>query len=455
ANMPSAPGSIAADASPWLPNQGYMTPTLTLIDPGTATVRFSGDFAPPTDLPPQSEGSPGWQWLESEFRLLGWAHAGRNLVTMCNLSATDYWAGNDRMQFARFVGYQVWDAQTGKLVKSQVMTGRSRTPGYQTTLYDVALSPDGRRVAYATREENPRPGMPFDPGLTLELWDVTTGQRMHSVPGLKAEYGLDPKKPWRKMQWSPDGATLYIATKSSVQVIDAASGAIERQLPAVIPPTSTPTTIPTWIPTSLPQAPARPAPISTGGPAPVLPTPTLNVPIPPGVSEFFRSLFPKPKPAPAPTIAPDPNYYSPIIGIGLSPSGDTLMVHDLRVMRLWDTATGDLKLFTQVPEQIPQYTWSPANSPAPPPVIGWSADGRLLSSLLMMGGSRVWLIDPETGKPLKPVGRPATGMDWSPYIGLLAIASQGQGGSAGGVLELWHATDAATMQVTPGSNGVP
>ncbi|MDQ3928349.1 MAG: hypothetical protein M3328_04275, partial [Chloroflexota bacterium] len=36
ANMPSAPGSIAADASPWLPNQGYMTPTLTLIDPGTA-----------------------------------------------------------------------------------------------------------------------------------------------------------------------------------------------------------------------------------------------------------------------------------------------------------------------------------------------------------------------------------------------------------------------------------
>ncbi|HEX8230181.1 MAG TPA: hypothetical protein VF826_12835 [Chloroflexia bacterium] len=450
-NMPPAPGSYAIPETPWLPGYGFVTPTLTLIDPETASVRHSTDFTPPTDLPPPFEGSPGWRWVASDFRLLGWTDSGRNLVFLYNLSATDDWGAEGRIQIATIVGYQVWDVQTGKLARNQVMSGSTYPATYRTTLYDAALSPDGRTIAFALRDENPRPGMPFDPDLSLELWDVAAGQRKHSVPGLKAEYGLDPQKPWRKMDWSPDSATLYVATKASVQVVNASRGDVERQLPDVIPPTSTPTIIPTWIPTSLPQAPPRPMPIQTGGP--IVATPTSIVSIPPAVSDFFRSLLPKPRPAPAPTVALDPNYYAPVIGMALSPAGDVLAVHDLRVIRLWDTATGELKLFAEVPEQIPVYTWSPANSPAPPPVVAWSADGRLLSSLLMMGGSRVWLIDPGTGKPLKPLGKPASALNWSPYANLLAISSGS--GSARGVLELWHAKDAATMQVTPGSSGVP
>jgi WD40 repeat protein len=454
-NMLSGPAPFPAIDSLWQPGSGYVTPTLVLIDPDTVAVRYSTVISLPTDLPPRLEGGPGWSWEASEFRLLGWTDGGRSLVTMCNLNAASHSGAYTTGQFARIVAYQVWDVQTGWLVKNQTISGSAASPSYRTALYDIALSPDGRTIAYAVRDENPRPGLPFDPGLDMELWDVATGQRKHSVPGLKAEYGLDPDRKWRKMEWSPDSATLYVATKSAVQVIEAATGNIVRQLPDAVPPTSTPTIIPTWIPTTVPQVPPMPPPVSTGGPVVVAPAPAPNIPIPPIVRDIFGALIPKPRAAPAPTIAPDPNYYAPIVGIALSPSGDVLAVHDLRVIRLWDTAGGELKTFSEVPEQVPVYTWSPSTLGGPPPFVAWSPDGRLLSSLLAMGGARVWLIDPDTGKPLKALGKPADAVNWSPYSNLLAIWRQGGVQSGMPVLDIWQAKDAATMEVTPGSNGAP
>jgi WD40 repeat protein len=106
--------------------------------------------------------------------------------------------GYDKQTKHEYAEVKVWDAQTGEEALSL------RGPLW-TTVYGIAFSPDGRRLAGAASDG------------TVKLWDVQTGQEVAPLKGHTGEV--------RGVGFSPDGSRLASASwDHTVRVWDVQTG---------------------------------------------------------------------------------------------------------------------------------------------------------------------------------------------------------------------------------------
>jgi len=103
-------------------------------------------------------------------------------------------AGSDRV-------IRIWDTSTGKETDSLL--------GHSHSVYGVAFSPDGRRIASAASE--------------VRVWDATTGQQARVFHGEPRGAGLANRPPF-----SPDGRFLALVSRSSIRIRDLATGEERR-----------------------------------------------------------------------------------------------------------------------------------------------------------------------------------------------------------------------------------
>jgi WD40 repeat protein len=113
--------------------------------------------------------------------------------------------------FADDGAVRIWDLDTGRerCTFDDHRDDVVGTPGGWPTSLDVALAPDGRRLA--TR--SPR---------VLRLWDARTGKPLRTVATGKFVPGLS---------WSPDGKALVVGDEGKVKWWSADTGALLRQVP--------------------------------------------------------------------------------------------------------------------------------------------------------------------------------------------------------------------------------
>jgi WD40 repeat protein len=122
-----------------------------------------------------------------------------------------YWAEHIRhspdgrlLAVARFPqGYQLWDVNTGRLLNA--------VPGL--FVQGIAWSPDGKRVALATKEKpgaaNPR----------LEIWNPQGSAALQTFPNMSEDSYFDPQP-----EWSPDGKQIAVRSARGAHVLNLASG---------------------------------------------------------------------------------------------------------------------------------------------------------------------------------------------------------------------------------------
>lgn len=410
--------------------------TITLLDAGSKEVLHSIPPVVPPDFPKRSSRNLDWVQVSIAQLLLGWSEDGSELVSLVGVTARDTEdAPGAQPEYAFYLGYEVWDAGTGTLKSAS----KIRYGPWNPLIYDVSLSTEGDVLAFATLDNPVASG--YVPTVFLELWDVQAGRMKHQV-SMSQSHPMVPGVGHR-IAWSPDGATMYLMLGNQVAIMDAVTGQVKGSLPSGLPPTNTPQAYgmlptatayapplynqPTFVPLppAIPSAspsylppPPPPLPISTVQSAPVGPVPGMPPPAPQIMPDFLRPFFPPSAPPMPPTPTPDPSVYSPIVGIALSPSGDTLAVYDYLVIRLWDVSTGALKMITSVPQQ--SYPWYGGG--LGPPTLTWTSDGKLLVVLV---NSSTWLVDPDTGKTIRSLGRTVSQMAWSRTRNLGALYIHG------------------------------
>ncbi|MBA4067568.1 MAG: hypothetical protein C0501_28445 [Isosphaera sp.] len=120
----------------------------------------------------------------------------------------------------------VWDAETGKAVHTFKIKDDTEY-GEFATVADVAVSPDGKRVAAprtAGGRANPSGLIVKDTGSAVRVWDLATGKSAEPVKGIAARVG--------RVEFGPDGKTLVTAGADKVvRVWDAATGKEVAALP--------------------------------------------------------------------------------------------------------------------------------------------------------------------------------------------------------------------------------
>jgi WD40 repeat protein len=115
---------------------------------------------------------------------------------------------------------EIYDTDTGELRQTLV------TRGYRP--FSAAYSPDGNLIAIGIQHTEE------DGVAALQIWDLTTGQLRHAIPGpdLKGEVVA--------VAFSPDGKTLAAGgLRGSIRLLDPQTGALRKTLPEAGPRYST------------------------------------------------------------------------------------------------------------------------------------------------------------------------------------------------------------------------
>jgi WD40 repeat protein len=123
------------------------------------------------------------------------------------------WSPDSRqIAIARGKEVDVWNVSSATVVL--------QLQGHSDAILGIDWSPDGSKLATSSQD------------FTARIWDVTTGQRLISIPLMSHGDGI---------LWSPDGSTVSVWTRPFVQIFDPLTGEIlSDQFVSLIPPTWSP-----------------------------------------------------------------------------------------------------------------------------------------------------------------------------------------------------------------------
>jgi WD40 repeat protein len=118
---------------------------------------------------------------------------------------------------------KLWEADTGKAIRSLEGHAKVTPQGHVTALYALAVSPDGKHVASGDRIG------------AVNVWEVETGKKVQGfdVPIL---YTYDPRQRKRSLggiralAFSPDGKHLAVGGMGQVENVDGLAGPVHVQV---------------------------------------------------------------------------------------------------------------------------------------------------------------------------------------------------------------------------------
>lgn len=300
---------------------------------------------------------------------------------------------------------RLWEVSTGKELARL-------TDGGMGQVSKVVWSPDGSLLAVLTTGDT-----------TLRIWDSQSRTLLHALPKPRLRNYL-----WAfDSAWSPSGHIVADTFGPGVRIVNADNGStwntFLRDLPpTAVPPTASPIIVPPTPPP--PPLPTQYAALLPPGPfgsvAPALPTQ-----VPPTAPPTPTMYFPPP-----PTF--DTQVYEYVSHLAWSPDGSVLATYDIKSVRLWDVASGDLKQTLLNNPDYDQWYDSMASS------LAWSHDGSVLL-IRESPGERglLRLVDPSSGQELRTFAAGVRRAEWAEDGRSLLILRSGG-------LELWGPTSSST-----------
>jgi WD40 repeat protein len=372
---------------------------LNLSIPGSRDIQIAWSSRDNTLVALHSQGGTAWDGEKGQVKMF---YPLQEATSMA-LSPDGRWVALGTPD-----GIKLYDSQTGK---GPYLGSAPSTPGtYNSAFRSISWSPDSKYLATAAEEPfsstatlDPAPIISMPTYMTsnegvIRIWDVATGLEARTIKVSGPDENLNgwvSKVAWSHVgntlavissggvlrlwdastgemlrylatnrmydishvEWSPDGRTLAVSALGQVQLWDAASGKMLHALPETM--TAMPTPVPTIVGTmSIP--------------------PTWSV----SESDYFgaNSLI-------------------------WSPDGTTLITADGGHIRLWDPATGQVKVTIR-----DDGYW-----------LALSPDGRVLASA---GMGDVVLRDAASGEQIKTLSyQQARVMAWSPTGNMLALST--------------------------------
>lgn len=201
------PAQTKAEAARWTKHDGYISALVALKEGGNSVI-VSGSYDRQLIWWDAAAGKP----LRSVEAHQGWIRQvaptpdGSRLVSV----------GDDML-------VKVWDAVSGKLIRSLAGHALKTPQGHVTALYAVAVHPGGKIVASGDRHGEVR------------VWDIDTGKvrATFQVPTL---YTYDPRQRKRSiggirtLAFSPDGNLLAAGGVGQIGNVDGLGGPIHMEL---------------------------------------------------------------------------------------------------------------------------------------------------------------------------------------------------------------------------------
>ena len=118
---------------------------------------------------------------------------------------------------------KVWDAESGKPIRSMEGHAKQTPQGHVTALYALAVSPDGKYVASGDRIG------------AVNVWEIDSGKKVQSLD-VSILYTYDPKQRKRSLggirslAFSPDGTYLAVGGMGQVDNVDGLAGLVHVEV---------------------------------------------------------------------------------------------------------------------------------------------------------------------------------------------------------------------------------